>query len=117
MHVAAGGGWTFNKPPLRCITFARPAWMTGGVVRGRREGVGAPHESRQRLQGPATALDPFFRGHGEFVGPVVSALVGPGLLYVCFDLSPAHFPVAFRRLEEPLPEVLVRHRLFAMVEP
>src|SRR5215203_5307778 len=59
----------------------------------------------------------FLGGHGELVGPVVAGLVWtPGLL-VPLDLLPSYFPVAQRRLQEPLPQVPVRHGLSAVVEP
>src|SRR5215217_6178682 len=57
------------------------------------------------------------RGHGELVGPVVPALVRPATLGVPLHLPPSHLPVALGPFQEPLPQVPVRHRLFAVVEP
>src|SRR5919112_2921561 len=62
-------------------------------------------------------VDLSLRAHGELVGPVVSALVRSDSLGVPLDLLPPHLLMALRRPEEPLPQIPVRHRLFAMVEP
>src|SRR5215217_6708215 len=57
------------------------------------------------------------RGHGELVGPVVPALVRPATLGVALHLPTSHLPVVPCPFQEPLPQVPVRHRLSAVVEP
>src|SRR5215203_5749350 len=57
------------------------------------------------------------RGHSELVGPVVPALVRPARLGVPLHLPPSHLWVAPCRFQEPLLQVPVRHRLFAVVKP
>src|SRR3712207_1268310 len=56
-------------------------------------------------------------GHGELVGPVVAGLVRPEGLRVPLDLPPSHLPMAPGRLQQPLPQVPIRHGLLAVVEP
>src|SRR5215203_408437 len=69
---------------------------------------------RQAASSLTTGL--LLRGHSELVGPVVPALVRPATLGVPLHLPPSHLWVAPYPFQEPLPQVPVRHRLFAVVK-
>src|SRR5215208_2511427 len=56
-------------------------------------------------------------GHSELVGTVVPALVRALGLLVPLDLPPPHLLVALRRFQKSLPQIPVRYRFFAVVEP
>src|SRR5829696_2384628 len=87
---------------------AHPGIASVGISRSPGEGFSAAFSA---------TVDLFLRGHGELVGPVVSALVRSYSLGVPLDLLPPHLLMALRCSEEPFPQIPVRHRLFAMVEP